>query len=220
MRPGLQRPVEVAGLIEMAVFRRVAPRGDAAARIRHQERETMHVLKQPHRHAAAFGQPGELLQHPGIRVTGGGGPGLIERFIRDAQLLLETGDRRGHELMDLLPHQPAQPPPHLRRRAPHHHHRHACHTVGEREAMAHSAGIAAGGGGRGHPRGAVPNGGVLRFRGDGNDTPSAQSEERESEGREFHEIIWLRWLWREYGRRVCPRATSLARQPSAPGRKP
>ncbi len=55
----------------------------------------MHVLEQSHRHAAAFGQPGELFQHSGIRVAGGGGPSQIESVIRQTQLLLETGDRAG-----------------------------------------------------------------------------------------------------------------------------
>ena len=59
VRAGFERPVEVARLIKVSVLGGIAPGGDATAGVRHQQREAVDVLQQPHGQPAALGRADE-----------------------------------------------------------------------------------------------------------------------------------------------------------------
>ena len=69
---------------------------------------------------------------------------MVERFVRDLEFLLESGDRRRRQLRDLVPHQAPQVPTHLVGRPADYGDRDPGRSVRQAQAVAGAAGAVAG----------------------------------------------------------------------------
>ena len=89
VQPDPQFPVEIAGLVKVPIFGSLAPSGDAAARIGHQQRNGMGGLQKRERHSRSVRQAGQLLLEAVVAAGRGPRPGILKFLVRHVQRLLE-----------------------------------------------------------------------------------------------------------------------------------
>jgi hypothetical protein len=102
VRTDLHAPVEVAGLVQMSIDGRIAPGGNAAARIRHQQGDCMKGLERAQRDPGSVGKSRKFLFEPIIAVAAGPRPDLVEHPWSKLEFLADSVESRRNERLDFL----------------------------------------------------------------------------------------------------------------------
>ena len=117
VQPDSQLPVQIACLIKVPVFRGLAPGGNAAARIGHQQRYGVSGLQKRQRHFRSVRETGQLLLEAVVAEGCGSRPRCLKRLVGHVQRLLETSHRFGDDPPDVVTGQTPKMPSHFVRRA-------------------------------------------------------------------------------------------------------